>query len=103
MSTTSAPFWSTADDRNSAQAQGLRIQPKREFGGRKRKEMKRKRLSFPFISFSESALFKGLRAIKIKKSGSLSIRVSGCGERAQLLLLLRTTQSAELDSINTYL
>jgi hypothetical protein len=37
--------------------------------------MKAKLLTFPFISFSESGLFKGLRAIQIKKSGSLSTRL----------------------------
>jgi hypothetical protein len=34
--------------------------------------MKEKKLSFPFISFSESGLFSGLRPIQIKKSFSLS-------------------------------
>jgi hypothetical protein len=79
---------------------GPRIQPKREFGASKRKEMKGKRLSFPFISFSETGLFKGLRVIKIEKTGSLSTRALGCVDRTQFLLLLRMTPAAELDSIN---
>jgi hypothetical protein len=65
--------------------------------------MKAKGLSFSFISFFESGLFKELRAKKIKKSGSLSTRVSGCGERAQLSFSGQVTPSAELDSANTYL
>jgi hypothetical protein len=48
------------------------VQPGREFGESKSKEMKAKLLSFPFISFSESGLFKGLRPIQIKKSGLAS-------------------------------
>src|ERR1700679_3550694 len=53
-------------------------QPKGEFGEKKSKPMKAKLLSFPFISFSESGLFKGLGRIQIKKSGPLSTRLSGC-------------------------
>src|SRR5579872_3500913 len=51
-----------------------RVQPGREFGGSKRKQMTHKRqqicfLLFPFISFyfPESGLFNGLRAIEIRK------------------------------------
>jgi hypothetical protein len=43
--------------------------------------MKGKKLSFPFISFSESRLFNWLRA-KIKKFGHLLTRVPGCAEFA---------------------
>jgi hypothetical protein len=41
--------------------------------------MKAKLLSFIFKNFSESGLFKGLRAKKIKKSVSLVTRLTGCG------------------------
>jgi hypothetical protein len=44
--------------------------------------MKANLLSFPFISFSESGLFKGLRRIQIKKSASGLTRVSGCAQIA---------------------
>jgi hypothetical protein len=40
--------------------------------------MKAKWLSFVFICFSESGLFKGLRAKKIKKSRRFLTRVTGC-------------------------
>jgi hypothetical protein len=43
---------------------GRAAQPEGEFEGRKRKQMKGKLLSFVFIYFSESGLFKGLRAKK---------------------------------------
>jgi hypothetical protein len=46
---------------------GSSLQPQGELEERKSKEMKAKLLSFPFISFSESRLFKGLRRKKIKK------------------------------------
>jgi hypothetical protein len=40
--------------------------------------MKEKFLSFPFINFSESGLFKGLQAKKIKKFLARRTRVPGC-------------------------
>jgi hypothetical protein len=40
------------------------VQPKGELSGSKRKQMKAILLSFVFIHFSESGLFKGLRAKK---------------------------------------
>ena len=43
--------------------------------------MKAKLLSFVFICFSESGLFKGLRAKKIKKFGRRSTRLPGCARR----------------------
>jgi hypothetical protein len=43
-----------------------RLQPEGELEESKRKQMKAKLLSFAFMSFSESGLFKGLRAKKIK-------------------------------------
>jgi hypothetical protein len=43
------------------------VQPGGELGERKSKEMKEKWLSFPFIYFSETGLFKGLRPKKMKK------------------------------------
>jgi hypothetical protein len=69
------------------------MQPRRERGERKRKEKKgneRKKafllLSFVFIYFSESGLFKGLWAKKIKKIPVLPTRGSGCGrERFQTI------------------
>jgi hypothetical protein len=42
--------------------------------------MKAKLLSFVFISFSESSLFKGLQAKKIKKFPFVLTRVVGCGQ-----------------------
>jgi hypothetical protein len=42
---------------------------------RKSKQMKEKLLSFAFIFFSESGLFKGLRAEKILKAGAVSTRL----------------------------
>jgi hypothetical protein len=44
--------------------------------------MKENESKMAFICFFESGLFKELRAKKIKKTGSLSTRVSGCGESA---------------------
>src|ERR1700752_2608020 len=44
--------------------------------------MKGKRLSFVFINFFESSLFRGLQAKKIKKFLSLSTRVSRCDPNA---------------------
>jgi hypothetical protein len=49
--------------------------------------MKANLLSFPFISFSESGLFKGLRRIQIKKSASGLTRVSGCAQIASARFL----------------
>src|ERR1700685_137014 len=43
--------------------------------------MEAKSLSFAFIYFSESGLFKGLRRIQIKKFPSASARVAGCRRR----------------------
>jgi hypothetical protein len=51
--------------------------------------MKGKRLSFIFISFSESGLFNGLRAKKIKNFGHLLTRVPGCAEMPHQPLLTR--------------
>jgi hypothetical protein len=64
--------------------------------------MKAKRLSFPFIFFSESGLFKGLWAKKIKKSGSSQL-ASQVVENARNSSVSSRTPSAELDSANTYL
>jgi hypothetical protein len=44
--------------------------------------MKENLLSFPFISFCESGLFKGLQGIQIKKFTSGSTRVPGCAKIA---------------------
>ena len=40
-------------------------------------------LSFAFIYFSESGLFKGLRLIQIKKFVSMGIRAAGCERGVQ--------------------
>ena len=61
-----------AGGRPQALTEAAPAQPRSEFGERKSKEMKAKLLSFPFIFFSESGLFKGLRPIQIKKSGLAS-------------------------------
>jgi hypothetical protein len=58
------------------------MQPRREVSASKSKEMKANLLSFPFISLSESGLFKGLQGIQIKKFASGSTRVPGCAEIA---------------------
>jgi hypothetical protein len=65
---------------------GPPIQPEGELDGSKSKEMKAmktKLLSFAFINFSESGLFKGLRRKKIKKSGAIPTRLSGCGRASR--------------------
>jgi hypothetical protein len=45
--------------------------------------MKAKLLSFVFIYFSESSLFKGLQAKKIKKFLAALTRLPGCGPTSQ--------------------
>jgi hypothetical protein len=40
--------------------------------------MQEKKLAFPFFSFAESGLFKGLRRIQIEKSFLPPTRVPGC-------------------------
>jgi hypothetical protein len=47
--------------------------------------MKARLLSFVFIYFSESGLFKGLRAKKIKKIRLRPARAAGCGRPASRL------------------
>ncbi|MGC2786605.1 MAG: hypothetical protein WA397_22785 [Roseiarcus sp.] len=49
------------------------MQPQGELEERKSKEMKAKLLSFPFVFFSESGIFKGLRREKMKKSGAVQL------------------------------
>jgi hypothetical protein len=44
-----------------------RLRPKGDLEESKRKQMKAKLLSFVFMSFSESGLFKGLRMKKVNK------------------------------------
>jgi hypothetical protein len=58
--------------------QGPGIQPEREFRVSKRKWIQAKSLSFAFIYFSESGLFKGLQPIQMKKSAVVPTRLPGC-------------------------
>jgi hypothetical protein len=51
------------------------VRPDGQAKASKRKQMKAKFLSFIFIYFFESGLFKGLRPIQAKKSGALSCSV----------------------------
>jgi hypothetical protein len=62
------------------------MQPQREVSANKSKKMKGNESKFPFISFSESGLFKGLQRIQIKKFASGLTRVSGCAQIAPPLL-----------------
>src|ERR1700677_3586483 len=71
------------------------IQPGREFGENKSKEMKAKLLSFVFICFSESGLFKGLRAKKVKKFGPRLTRLPGCAQPSQSPLFLLSLASSQ--------
>jgi len=47
------------------------MQPERDFGARKSKEIQAKRFAFPWISLAESGLFNGLQRKKIKKFSPL--------------------------------
>jgi hypothetical protein len=51
------------------------MQPRGELGERQSKVMKGKWLSFSFINFCGSGLFKGLWREKIKNSGAFSTRL----------------------------
>jgi hypothetical protein len=74
---------STMPQRNPAARDGwpqavieaAQAQPEGELGARKSKENQGKVLAFPCIPLAESRLFKDLRRIQIKKSGSLSTRL----------------------------
>jgi hypothetical protein len=82
------------------------MQPAREWAARQSKEIKGKTLAFPFISFSESGLFKGLQQIQIKKSAADSARVSGCAqdgfEYVASLLHRPDSNGREFSSAETY-